>query len=162
MDIICQRCGINHGQRTRKPLRRYGSTFRLISDDYIVCDCGCWIWRWDTRKGYPYVVYQRRKVGIARLVLGIQDADLVARHRCDNPICVNPAHLVSGSTRDNADDVINRNRLKGVRHPRAVLTDLDVLTIRASSDTLSTMAKRYGVSIPAIRFAKTGHNWRHI
>lgn len=38
------------------------------------------------------------------------DDALVVRHRCDNPICCNPAHLEQGTQRDNVRDQILRMR----------------------------------------------------
>lgn len=35
---------------------------------------------------------------------------LILRHRCDNPICVNPEHLQLGTSRDNARDREERDR----------------------------------------------------
>ncbi len=58
---------------------------------------------------------------------------LVVRHKCDNPPCVNVAHLELGTHQDNAQDAVDRGR-----HPRgsdtynAVLTDEDVRHIRAT------------------------------
>lgn len=40
----------------------------------------------------------------------------VARHTCDNPPCVNPAHLREGTQRQNVDDAIERGRI--ARGPR--------------------------------------------
>lgn len=35
---------------------------------------------------------------------------MVIRHRCDNPPCCNPAHLVEGTQRQNVEDMIERGR----------------------------------------------------
>jgi len=35
---------------------------------------------------------------------------MVIRHRCDNPPCCNPEHLVLGTRRDNVRDMIERGR----------------------------------------------------
>ncbi|WP_139234271.1 HNH endonuclease [Methylobacterium pseudosasicola] len=34
----------------------------------------------------------------------------VVRHSCDNPICCNPAHLITGTQRQNVEDTVNRSR----------------------------------------------------
>lgn len=39
--------------------------------------------------------------------------ELVARHSCDNPPCVNPYHIEPGTKQDNMDDMYRRNRAVG-------------------------------------------------
>jgi len=68
--------------------------------------------------------------------------DKVIRHLCHNPKCVNPFHLCLGSQKQNMADMISAGRQGFVRK----LDAQQVKEIRASDDTLSTLAKRYKVS----------------
>ena len=50
----------------------------------------------------------------------------VIRHTCDNPTCINPAHLLAGTQAQNIQDAAARKRMKG----RPKLTADDVQEIR--------------------------------
>jgi len=42
---------------------------------------------------------------------------MIIRHSCDNVVCVNPDHLLSGTPNDNIQDSVKRNRrAKGDKH----------------------------------------------
>ena len=55
------------------------------------------------------------------------------RHTCDNPSCVNPDHLIPGTSLENMADQVARGRradFKGTRNPRAKLNVEQVAEIR--------------------------------
>lgn len=47
-------------------------------------------------------------------------------HHCDNPGCVNPDHLFTGTALDNTLDMINKKRKGIIRNPRHKLLSMDV------------------------------------
>jgi len=72
-------------------------------------------------------------------------------HRCDNPPCVNPAHLFHGTDADNAADKAAKGRCQpnaGERNGRARLVAEQVLDIRSAHDsgrmTARDLAERNG------------------
>lgn len=95
---------------------------------------------------------------------------LLALHRCDNPACVNSAHLFVGTHRDNAQDRDNKGRgvilrnpewcsQKGEVNPSAKLTQAQIDAIRASDEGRAILAARYGVRPETIWRIKTGRLW---
>lgn len=138
----------------------------------------CWPWTAATRHGYG-MVWARGAVRAAHreayeAVQGSGSADgLVIRHRCDNPPCVNPGHLQSGTQADNVRDKIERGRAryapsKGVDNGCAKLTEDEVRAIRAEyvfgSRTHGTyaLARRYGITRAVVGKIARRVIWRHI
>jgi hypothetical protein len=75
----------------------------------------CWEWQGTrTRAGYGTIVELGKLLRAHRvsyqLHYGDLQPDLLVRHRCDNPPCVNPAHLRQGTARDNARDRVAHAR----------------------------------------------------
>lgn len=84
-------------------------------------------------------------------------------HTCDNPPCVNPAHLFLGTVADNYRDSMEKGRHShGEGHGRARLTEADVLAIRASTESKRVLARRFGVSRGTIGFVRNRQTWAHL
>jgi hypothetical protein len=90
----------------------------------------------------------------------------VARHTCDNPGCVNPAHLIEGTKGDNNRDRSARGRSAdrhGEKHPLAKLTWKCVDEIRrlyALGDvTQEELARVFGVARGTIEGIVLGKRW---
>lgn len=88
-----------------------------------------------------------------------------ACHHCDNPICVNPAHLFAGTPADNTADRVRKGRTlqrRGEGNPKARLTECQVRDIRKRTETHAVLAREYGVSPSTIHCVKTRRNWSHV
>lgn len=103
---------LRNGHFEPKPVSHYIQRFHK---SYRKTEIGCW--EWIGRKsnyGYGHFNLQRRTRWAHRIAYQLEFGDLrpglVIRHSCDNPSCVNPAHLSAGSQRDNIHDQIDRGR----------------------------------------------------
>lgn len=91
-------------------------------------------------------------------------------HKCDNPCCVNPKHLVIGTQRDNLCDMRQKGReghgaVRGERQHMAKLTGALILEIRArrtAGATLQELAEAYGVSAAHVSKIVLRKVWAHI
>lgn len=83
----------------------------------------CWPWTGATLPaGYGFLTrfvmvdsVRRRKTVYAHRIsyelhCGEIPKDIFILHTCDNPGCVNPAHLMTGTHQDNMDDMANKGR----------------------------------------------------
>jgi hypothetical protein len=86
-------------------------------------------------------------------------------HKCDVRDCVNPSHLFLGTHADNMTDMKRKgrqSRLKGSNNGQCHLTEDDVRAIRASEESQTALAARYGVIQAHISRIKRGLAWSHI
>lgn len=91
-------------------------------------------------------------------------------HSCDNPLCVNPAHLSVGTQRDNVVDMHSKGRganVSGQNNGRSKLTEDDVRAIKnrhvryCRKNGAKQIARDYGVSKTVILQIISGKLWAH-
>lgn len=133
-------------------------------------ETGCWVWTGPQNgKGYGvfYVGTKNRHAHRCSFEVfkGQIPDGLHVRHRCDTPLCVNPAHLVLGTAKDNAGDRQMRGRghqLRGELIGTSKLTKQDVLDIRSSKLGDKDLSEKYGVAPSHIWLVRTGRAWKHV
>lgn len=90
----------------------------------------------------------------------------LVRHTCDNPLCVNPHHLLTGTQKDNMQDALARGRFAwGERTHCAVLNDGKVRDIRnrvAAGERQCDLAKEYGVHTATVSNIVKLQTWKHV
>ena len=110
---------------------------------------GCWPFRVGAdRAGYGRVRWQGRSWRVHRLANFIATGDLpeATCHRCDNPPCINPSHLWSGTQAENASDMWAKGRQ---RCASPVLTQQQARALRATwmqGVPAQALAEAFGVS----------------
>lgn len=147
-----------------------------FDDHYLVDEkTGCWNWvRARDSDGYGHFVLNGRWQKAHRYayerVHGPLAAGLKACHRCDNPPCVNPAHIFAGTNSDNMKDATRKGRAKapvftGEAHGMAIVTEAEVLEIRrrrAAGERRVDVARRIGISPELTYRIEKRKIWRHI
>jgi len=130
----------------------------------------CWEWRGSKAgKGYGQIWEGGRNLYAHRISWELANGPIPAGkfvcHHCDNPSCVNPAHLWIGSNADNMRDMIAKDRApdrRGKRDGNSKLTEKEVHEIRQmlSRGILQrVIAEEYGITQTNISCIKTGKSW---
>lgn len=140
----------------------------------------CWNWTGSSRRrGYGRFCIQvapnKDKSFVSTRVAyaithGSCPIDKVIMHSCDNPSCVNPAHLIPGTNKENSQDMVSKNRQignfkDGEDHPLNKLTNENVLDIRnrwTRGEMQRSIAKDYGVNPSLISRIVRREYWSHI
>lgn len=135
----------------------------------VLGDNECWPWEGCTNKqGYGVVAGNRYAHRVSwEIHKGPIPPAIKIRHKvCDNPSCVNPNHLATGSTQDNSDDMKKAGRsLVGVRNNKAKLDDakvVEIVNLYIEGERSMVIAEKYGVNYSTIRRIVTGNGWNHL
>lgn len=115
----------------------------------------CWEWIGKPnqggygRFGHDRIVRRASHVAYELTYGPIRDGNIIC-HSCDNPICVNPAHLWQGTHSDNHQDKARKgrsHRLIGERNPNTPFTEEQILAIREDYKNNPRPFRRIGMQL---------------
>lgn len=120
--------------------------------------------------GYGVIQISKKRTQAHRVSFELHNGPIpkgmMVRHKCDNPPCINPAHLELGGQMENMADMVERGRsLPGERQPNAKLTDAQVVVILErlnNGETQRSLSIEYGVSHTTIYEIANNKRWTHI
>lgn len=155
-----------HTVRHPLPERFWQKVDKLSPDD-------CWEWKGGkSPQGYGVIAVNQRGQIASRVSyemhFGSIPDGLCVLHKCDNPSCVNPAHLFLGTNSDNVADREAKGRNKpryGAENGMAELTNDRVIDIRerfAKGERQVDLAKDHGVTRGTIWKIVHHRIWRHV
>lgn len=93
---------------------------------------------------------------------------LIILHKCDNPPCVNPAHLATGTRKQNAVDMVLKGRNHtslGEANPNSLLRESEVLKVRELYKlgmNYKALAAKFNVPYMCIYYIVRRKTWKHI
>ena len=131
----------------------------------------CWPWTGDLSvRGYGRIWYQGKTRYAHRVSYELHYAPIsegmFVCHSCDNPRCVNPAHLFLGTAADNSKDMTVKGRAaEGERHGTCKLKEGDIPAIRKLATeglTYTEIGTRYGVAYGVISRVVRCETWKDV
>ena len=139
----------------------------------LSCDgkeCLIWPFARDPGTGYGHMSINRSTVAAARVVCEHTNGppptdEHEAAHSCGNGHlgCVHPKHVRWATKLENEADKRKHGTLPfGESHGQHKLSEADILAIRASDESLSVAAEKYGVSPTQIANIRKRKQWRHV
>lgn len=153
-------------------LYRFGWVGRFWGKVNKLDNVSCWEWRTPTRtNGYGVMTISGKNHRAHRLSWLLAHGPIppgegyhgtCVLHRCDNPPCVNPAHLFLGTTGDNSRDTMAKGRnifqlrpeLIALGHEAATKISqaqvAEIKAARAEGKTNVSLARQYGIHVDTI------------
>jgi hypothetical protein len=142
---------------------------------------GCWEWvGFLDKNGYGKFTWCKGVYKRAHRVAWVLDGNaelppsVYLLHKCDNPACIRPSHMMPGSQKDNIRDMDAKGRrgksskptaLVGEKHWKASLTDDLVRKARemfANGASKASIVRDLGASPNAIYALLDGKTWKHV
>jgi hypothetical protein len=129
---------------------------------------GCWVClKAYSSNGYPYMRRNGKQQTVARWAyenkFGPIEKGQVLRHKCDNKGCINPDHMMLGSTKDNVRDAHERGLApKGATHGMSKILVDDVRAMQLLNQngfTSSWIARLFRLNKSTVARILNGKHW---
>jgi hypothetical protein len=158
---------------TTEPRKEPSIRERMRANIKVVGEC----WEWQGKpmeNGYGRIRYLNEDRLAHRLMYELEVGPipdgLHILHSCDNPPCVNPAHLRPGTQAENLADMDAKGRRvsykrDGERNPRAKLTEAQVLEMRrlyAEGVSCKELTERFNAPLSRVESVVYRNSWKHL
>lgn len=188
IDRVCEYCGVGFKARNYQVkigTGRFCSRSCFMKSTHVPVENRFWdkiivkksneCWEWIAYKnpdGYGVIGIKGGKTERAHRVsykihFGKIPKGMVVMHKCDNPGCCNPNHLMLGTQAENIYDMISKGRLvnkKGEKHGSSRLTQKQVDLIRSEYNGRKgekiELSRRFNVRPTTITNILTYKNWK--
>ena len=153
------------------------SDYMRFFQKMVKVESGCWEWQAARDKdGYGIFTFHGKPWRAHRWsYYAFNDGlgqGMFILHACDNPRCVNPAHLSLGTQQENEDDKTNKGRRPsqaGEINSQSVLTVKDVIAIKeilrrhhGKRGIVKFIGDWYSVTPQCISNIKSGKAWSEV
>lgn len=134
----------------------------------------CRLWDKYLGNGVPMVYHDGRFIQVRKLILELQGVDVWARYtspRCNNPLCVEPSHIIQRSPKQQHTHMAkrvsiapsNQGRIikitKARREQVGKITQAQAIEIRMSDESGPVLAERFGITRSMVNRIKRGKSW---
>lgn len=124
----------------------------------------CWNWEGAKSNKYGEIWYGSERYRAHRMSYIVFKnpirSDQLVRHTCDNPLCVNPKHLILGNQQANMRDCVERTRQGSQKlNEEAVKVIKWMLKYKPKRGLATKLASLHNVTIGTISNIKTERIW---
>lgn len=130
---------------------------RILNSTKQEGECVCSTFSKHTAEGHTKIKVDGKKQYTHRVAYEIHKGPIplgsVVRHTCDNGSCVNPDHLLTGTQKENVNDIWVRGRMK------RSLTPEQVVLIFNAKGTQAKIGAEFGVSQSVVSKIKLKQIW---